>query len=436
MIETGDILVPLGASLAMGALIGLEREKNKQITQGASAVGIRTDILVCLFGAAAAFLGINVNPWIFIMSFAALGTLTIASYFYLSGKMGRIGITTEISTILVFLIGAIAMSGYVQIAVIIGILTAFILSIRAVVHKAVSNINQTELFDTVKFAIIAFIILPILPNRSFDDQVFGFFLPGAQQTGQLQGISILNPYNIWFLVVLVSGISFLGYILVKYIGKNKGIAFSGLVGGLYSSTATSLTLATKSREMPNTRLPFLAGITLACGISFLRTFIEIRALNEQLFYRTLLPVGLMFIYLMVVGFILFLRSKHEKIDNTGNFETPFKLKQALKLGAFIISTLIITKVVLSLAGVDLYYILASLMAFFAIDDPVIISTAASAGKLMNMEQAKNLILVVTFLNMAQKVGTIYFFGNKKLTKPIATIFGGLLLVTLGCIIYL
>jgi len=188
--------------------------------------------------------------------------------------------------------------------------------------------------------------------------------------------------------------------------------------------------------MPKTQLPFIAGITLACGISFLRTFIEIRALNEQLFSRILLPVGVMFIYMMITGLIYYLKSKNEKIDPANNnFETPFKLKQALKLGLFIISTLIAAKVVLSLAGVNLYYTLAALMAFFAIDDPVVISTSTSAGKLMTIDQAKNLILIVTYLNMAQKVATVYFFGNKKLAKPLAAIFGGLLLVTLACILY-
>ncbi len=436
MIEASDALIPLGASLAIGALIGLEREKNKQNALGINAVGIRTDILICLFGAAAAFLGINVNPWIFILSLLALSAIVLASYIYLSRKHGRIGITTEISTILVFLTGAIAMAGYVQVAVVIGILVTFILSIRKIIHEAVSNINHAEIFDTVKFAIIAFIILPILPNRSYDDQVFGYFFPNAQQATALHNIEILNPYNIWFLVVLVSGVSFLGYILVKYIGRNKGITFSGLVGGLYSSTATSLTLAAKSKELPKTRLPFLAGITLACGISFLRTFIEVRAMNEELFFRIFLPVSLMFAYLMIVGLFLFIRSKHEKIDHKENFETPFKLKQAVKLGLFIVSTLVITKIVLSLAGINLYYVLASLMALFAVDDPVIISTAASAGKLLTMEQSKNLILTVNFLNMVQKIGTVYFFGNKKLAKPLAFIFGGLLLVTLACIIYL
>ncbi len=435
MPQVSDILIPLATSLLIGALIGLEREKDKQSSKGVSPVGIRTDILVGLFGAISAFLGMNFNPWVFIICFLSLIGLILASHIYLSSKFGRIGVTTEISTLIVFLLGAMAMAGYSQIAVITGIITTFVLSIRKALHAAVQKIHYFELYDTIKFAIIAFIILPILPNHDFDKEIFGFFMPNMQYAGNAGGIDVLNPYKIWFIVVLISAISFIGYMLVKYVGKNKGIAFSGLLGGLYSSTATSITLAQKSKEMPNTRLPFLAGITLACGISFIRTFIEIRAINEKLFFQTLFPIFLMFAYMMIVGLILMFKSKNEKIDNRTNFETPFTLKKALELGAYIIVAMILAKIALTLSGVNLYMLISGIMAFFAIDDPIIISTATSAGTLIEYGQAKDLILVVTFLNMAQKVGTVYLFGNRKLVKHMAMIFGGLFLVTLAGIIY-
>jgi uncharacterized membrane protein (DUF4010 family) len=170
---------------------------------------------------------------------------------------------------------------------------------------------------------------------------------------------------------------------------------------------------------------------LACGISYIRTFIELRTLNSALFTRTLIPVGLMFIYLMIVGLYLLLGKKHENITHSAEFKTPFELTEAIKLGGFIIGALLIAKIVLSYAGISIYYIVASLMAFFAIDDPVVISTAASAGKLITFDQAKNIVLLIVFLNMAQKVGLMYFFGNRKLVKPMAIIFGGLLIVTLA-----
>ncbi len=429
------IILPLLTSILVGGLIGLEREKAQEERKSVSPVGIRTDILISLFGAISVLLGKTYHPTIFLICLSALLVFSIASYIYLAITQKRIGITTEISTILVYLLGALAMMGSMQLAVILAIFITLTLSLRNYLHRAINHLNHREILDTIKFSIITFIILPFLPNKSFDDQIFRFLWPGNEMPAAFHQIEILNPYNIWFLVVLVSGISFLGYVLVKTIGRNKGISVTGLIGGLYSSTATSLALAHKSKAHPQIQKPFITGIVLACSISFLRTFIELRALNEQLFWRSFLPISMMFIYLLTIGLVLFFSKKEKSIHNGTEFTTPFKLTEALKLSGFIVGALFIAKVLLSYGGVNYYYLIAAAMALFAIDDPIIISTAASAGTLVNFDHAKNIILMVTYLNMVQKVGLVYFFGNRKLTKPIAWIFGGLFLVSLAGFLY-
>ena len=430
-----NILLPISISILIGALIGLEREKTKQTSKGVSAIGIRTDILICLFGALAAFVGQTFSPVLFVICLIAMLILTIASYIYLTISVHRVGFTTEISTILVFLLGALTMAGHMQLAVILGIIITLVLSLRSALHKAVAQINTREIYDTIKFAIIAFIILPFLPNQNFDQQIFHYLFPHATLPAGFSQIEVLNPYNIWFLVVLVSGISFLGYILVKTIGNKKGIGIAGLIGGLYSSTATSLSLARKSKSHPQITTPFISGIVLACGISFIRTFIFLRALNSELFSRTLIPVSMMFIYLMAVGLYLLFRKKKDQLTHATDLKTPFELTEALKLGGFITGTLLVAKIVLSYASVNLYYFFASLMAFLAIDDPVVISAATSAGKLLTMTEAKNVVLLVLFLNMIQKVFMVFLFGNRKLFKPLLKIFGGLFLVSLVGFLY-
>ncbi len=433
--DFNSIALPITTSIIIGALIGLEREKTKQLGKSSSSIGIRTDILISIFGAVSAILGKTISPVLFLICLGAMLILTIASYILLTLKDKKVGFTTEISTILVFLLGAMSMSGYSQLALILAIIITLVLSHKKFLHKAIYNISYPEFFDTIKFAIIAFVILPLLPNQSYDNQIFQAIFPQSQLPTSFNQVQILNPYNIWFLVVFVSGISFLGYILVKTFGKNKGISISGLIGGLYSSTATSLSLAYKSKKFPNIKTPFVAGIVLACGVSFIRTFIELRALNEQLFIRTLIPVGLMFVYLMSVGLYLLFSQKPDKISHTANFKTPFEITEAIKLCAFIVGALIISKILLTFFGLKYYYLIAGAMALFAIDDPITISTAASAGKLIDFENAKNIILMTLFLNMAQKVLLIHFLGNKKLTKQMAIIYGGLFLVSLAGFLY-
>ena len=434
-----ELVIPFAAAILIGALIGIERERNKQLSDNMSAVGIRTSILVTLFGAVSAYLGKTFDWNIFFISMVSMMVLTISTHIYLITKHGRIGITTEVSTILLYIFGAMCTMGLTQLAVVLGILTTLFLSLKDYLHNIATGISDRELYDTIKFAIIAFIILPFLPDQSFDHLVIDPLLPGSASGlhESFTGVNVLNPYRIWFLVVFVSGVSYIGYILVKLFGNKVGIALSGLMGGLYSSTATSLTLSHKSKELRKTTSPFIAGITLACAISFIKSFIFIRALNEELFLRTLAPLSFMALYLMIIGFYLMLKNKKTKLKDTAEeFKTPFTLQSALKLGAFIVAALLVAKVSLSIAGVELYYVIATLSAFFAVDDPIVISTSAIAGDLLSMVDAKNIILLVTYLNMVQKVFIMYFFGNRKLVKPLAIIFGGLFLVTLVGFLYL
>lgn len=440
--EIQSLIGPFLTSTLIGALIGIDREKKKQIAKNLSPVGIRTSILITLFGSLAAFLGNTISPIIFYISILSLIILISSSFIYMMTKYQRIGITTEISSILLFLYGAMCLSGMSEIAIILAIITALVLSTRVYLHNIAKNISDSELFDTIKFAIIAFIILPLLPNQSFDTLIFGSWLPTSNLTETVTNIDVLNPYNIWLLVVFVSGVSYFGYIMIKIFGHKAGIALTGLMGGLYSSTATSLTLAAKSKTLTHIKKPFLAGIILACSISFIKTFIFIRTLNVTLFEKTLLPVGLMFIYLLSIGIYYAFRSPKQKSKNTtpekaiSAMSSPFSLKSAIKLTAFILSALIIAKISLAYAGIELYYIVAILSAFFAIDDPIVVSTAATAGSLIDFNNAKNIILLVTFLNMAQKAGIVYLFGNKKLFLPLLKVFAGLLLVTAIGFLYL
>lgn len=437
------LIIPFGASILIGALIGLERERKKQQAQNLSAVGIRTSILIALFGSLSGYLGQIYNHAIFFATLASLIILVISTHISLIIKHDRIGITTEITTILLFLFGAMCTYGMAQLAVILAIITTLVLSLRDYLHTTIANISDTELYDTLKFAIIAFIILPFLPDQNFDTQVFGTIMPELVSDTGITSVDVLNPYKIWLLIVFVSGISFLGYILVKVLGKKVGIGITGLLGGFYSSTATSLTLADKSKKTTSKNFnPFIAGITLAIATSFIKMFIFIRTLNEELFMRVLIPMGLMFVFLLFIGLLIIFKKSssnkeaNKKATSERTLETPFKLKKAVKLGAFIVSALIVAKISLAYAGIELYYIVAILCSLLAIDDPIIVSTSAIAGTLLDTDNAKNIILVVIFLNAVQKAGIVWIFGNRKMVRPLLYIFTGLLLVTTAGFIYL
>jgi len=435
-----QVIFKLFIAGVIGAIVGLEREKNMQVSNEYSPIGIRTDILFGLLGGLSVYLSGLINSWIFIiclLSVIIIGLLPIIQNHTTEKVMSY---KTSISAIMVFLLGALAFAGEMKIALTLAILVMFVLSLKYTLRKFIYGISYPEIIDAAKFVIIAFVILPFLPNQAYDSQFMHWLNPAINSH---LPTNIINPYNIWFLIVIISGLNLLGYILVKLMGKNRGFGLTGLIGGFYSSTVTSLNLAYVSKSNPDVIYPFVAGILLACGTSFLKMFVLISALNVDLFNRLFPSMIAMCAYLLISGgffHLLAQRTKKEaKKRSTKTLQdvtSPLKLKIAVKLGSFVVLTMLAANLILQYATIDLYYVLAGAMAFFAVDDPIIVSTASIAGNVITMDIAKNIIIGVIFLNLIQKLATVYVFGNRKLIKPLAIGFGGLFLVTVLSFLYL
>ncbi|MCC7431912.1 DUF4010 domain-containing protein [Candidatus Peregrinibacteria bacterium] len=451
----------------IGAIIGLEREKSMELNKENSPIGIRTDILVGILGAVSVYLSQLLSPWIFIITLISVIIIGLLPILQNHNTEKLMSYKTSISLVIIYLMGGLAFHGEIQVALAVAIISTFVLSIKSTLHKFIYGLDYGEIIDASKFLIIAFIILPFLPNKAYDGDLLNFFDPPAvvqtvEQTNNvhllntdqtaMQSLStnpkkietnIINPYRIWLLIVIISGLNFLGYILVKLYGQKKAYSITGFIGGFYSSTVTSLNLATNSKNHTDLIAPFVTGIILACGSSFFKLLILIRTLNSSLFERALPSLLAMMIYLLGVGGIThFLgvrqSKKSEKKDQKElvKIKSPLNLKSAIKLAFFVIATMLVANIILKYADISLYYILAAAMAFLSVDDPIIISTADIAGKAINFDIAKNIIIGVIFLNMIQKVATVFLFGNRKLIKPLALAFSGLFLVTILAFLYL
>ncbi|MCC6643358.1 MgtC/SapB family protein, partial [Candidatus Peregrinibacteria bacterium] len=203
----------------IGAIIGLEREKAKELNKSAGPIGIRTEILTGLLGASAVLMSQYFGNWIFILGFVAVLIFSFLPVLLVNNEANG-SYKTSISTVIVYLMGALAFLGQMQVALAIAIITTFVLSIKYTLHKFIYGISYTEIIDAAKFVIIAFIILPFLPNLAYDQQILGFFEPVSLiQASNDTATNIINPYRIWLLIVIISGLNFLGYILVKIFGR-------------------------------------------------------------------------------------------------------------------------------------------------------------------------------------------------------------------------
>ena len=216
-------------ALALGAFVGLEREYHRK-KGGHQYAGIRTFPLIALFGALAAYFGEKVSPWALVGGMLLMGIIILISYFTLNqGKHKYMGATSEVAGFITFFIGALCYYGEITFAAVLTITMTIILYARSLLHNFAQKLTRKEIQDTLKFAVVAFVILPFLPNQAYGP--WGIF----------------NPYIIWLMVVFISGISFVGYIAMKFFGE-KGVPLAGALGGLVSSTAVTTSFAARSKK--------------------------------------------------------------------------------------------------------------------------------------------------------------------------------------------
>ncbi|MGA9031038.1 MAG: MgtC/SapB family protein, partial [Sulfuricaulis sp.] len=211
-------------ALLIGALVGIEREKHKVTEHPESFGGLRTFILFAQAGAVGAWLSQHIGtPWVFIATLTAVAAAVVTAYVLESRvKPDALGLTTEISAITVCLLGGAVMYGYAELAVALAILTSAVLTFKQPLHGVVQKLGTDDLYAGLKLLIATFIVLPLLPAQPIDP------------------LQALNPYKLWLLVILISGMSLVGYVAVRWLGTARGTAITGLSGGLVSSTAVSL----------------------------------------------------------------------------------------------------------------------------------------------------------------------------------------------------
>ncbi len=394
-------------ALALGALIGLEREYAHYRNKGYEFAGIRTFPLISLFGALSAYFGEKVSIWILIVDLLLIGILAIIAYFTINKKIGHdAGATTEIAGIITFLMGALSYYQEITLAVILAVTITVILFARSMLHTFAKKIQKQELSDTLKFAVIAFVILPFLPNKGYGPY------------------EIFNPFVIWLIVVFISGISFAGYILMKWFGE-KGLTIAALLGGVASSTALTTSFAERSMGQKTLHKTLALGVILANGMMLARILVVVFVFNRDLFLKIAVPMISLMLFTAIFAYYLWKKSRviKEKVHELGS---PFTLGPALKFGfifALVLAFVKIAEIYFSSQGV---YIV-SFLSGFADVDAIIISLSQLAKGTLSLEAARIGIIIAALSNIALKGGISYWFGEKEFSKTVVGFFSALIL---------
>ncbi len=411
--EYTELFLRFGVALAIGFLIGLQREFAFGGADGELIAGERTFALFGLAGALAAMFADELDSALAFASIILfLGAFSTAAY-VLDASKGKKGLTTEVAIVVTIGIGALSYWGYLALALAIGIATTVLLSIKPETDRFARSLTKADMYATLQLAVISAIVLPLLPNENFLAPPF----------------DVLNPFKIWLMVVFISGISFLGYVAIKIVGPEQGIGITGFLGGLVSSTAVTLSFSERSKREPALAKPFALAITIAWTVMFARVLVEVGVIHKELLSLVWLPITASGVVgLFYGGYLFFSERTAEKADIS--FANPFDLASAIKFGLLYGVVLLISRAAQMYLG-DTGIYLSSIISGAADVDAIALSMAEfSKTGVVEMRTAALAIVLATLSNTAVKAGIALSMGGKTLRKPLFT---GIVIMLLVCI---
>lgn len=400
-----DMVWKLLSALGVGLLIGTERGwYDRKEDEGDRVAGIRTFSLIGLLGGIIAFLSTQVGDWLIPVALVSITALVIASYIF-EIKVHHnddIGITTEVALILTFVLSVWAALGHQIAALGSAVAVMAILSMKPVLHKWLRKVDVEVIYAGIKLLVISVILLPILPNKGY----------GPWDT--------LNPYWIWWMVVLISGLSFLGFVLVKYAGEGKGTILTAIIGGLASSTAVTISLAQLSKQQSRAKNKlYISGVLIASSIMLIRVFVEVSVVNRNLLNSLWVPLSAMlFLTLGCVGW-LYLSSRTDKDEESPELDlgNPLQLPTALKFGALLAVILVLATALKEWFGDEGIYLLALFSGLMDVD-AITLSLSKMAQNEISESVATLGIIISVISNTLVKVGFFTFIAGWKKSKEL------------------
>ncbi|UCD98596.1 MAG: MgtC/SapB family protein [Chloroflexota bacterium] len=413
MTASADLFLRFGVALAIGFMIGLQREYAFRTVERELVAGERTFALMGLVGALAAMSAdLTSSSIAFLGVILLVGIFTAIAYF-IDAWRGQVGLTTEVAILITVLIGALCYWNYLTLAAALGIATTVLLSLKIETDRLVKALTREDIFAALQLAVITIIVLPILPNESLLPPPF----------------DVLNPFKIWLMVVFISGINFLGYIAIKFVGPERGIGITGLLGGLISSTAVTLGFSERSNREQGLSKPFALAIMIAWTVMFARILVEVGVLNLDLLAVVWLPIaasGLAGIFYCIYLYI----SQRVSETDTQEFSNPFDLISAIKFGLLYAVILVVARAAQMYFGDTGVYI-SSLVSGFADVDAITLSLAqlSNTGGLSFQVAAEGIVLAMIANTIAK--GSIVLLGGAKPLKR--ALLPGLILVLITAI---
>lgn len=409
--DSEHLLRVLLVSASLGALIGLERQWDDQVRHHATHIlaGLRTFSLWAVFGALCAWFSQTVHVLFFVIGFATMALWIAVFLFRGNRRGGDRGFTTAVAAILTFFIGGLVFWEQERVAIVLAFSIMILLALKPSLHRFTKGVTMEDARSALKFAAVTGVILPLVPSEPLSTHGL---------------LSAINPHTIWLMVVLVSGVGFVGYLAVRGLGQQIGIAVTGLLGGLVSSTATTLTMSRQSQERPLESRDCSLAILLACTIMIGRVGLLVGVVS---------PTALVKLWpsLMVISLPGLLwcswRLMHGgsacasgECAMVGN---PLRLRVALQFGLLYAVIILLVKATIAEVGNEGVLLVSALSGLIDLDAITLsLSQMLGAGTLAASVAAQGILLAI-LANTVIKAGIAASFGSSILRREVLVVLG-------------
>jgi len=384
--------VGFALTLALSLLIGLEREEHGPESPGTHFGGVRTFPIFGL-GGFVLVLAFPDTALPFSIGLAALAALLTVSH-WVALKREDPGLTSEAAALLTFTLGAAAANGLYWIAVATGVVTVILLQEKSRLEGLAVRLPRHEMRTLARFLLVTAVILPAVPNQAFTRFE-------------------VNPFTFWLVVVAVSAVSYASYLLQLWLGHDRGLLLSGVLGGAYSSTVTTVVLARQSKHHPSAWRAYTGAIIAATGVMYLRLWILVRLFAPDIASRLLLTFAVLGVVGIGLGWVMSRRNGRDAApEETRARRNPLELTSAVAFSAVFLLVLVVTRVVSDRFGDVGVLVMAGIMGAADVD-PFILGLTQVAGGAVSLHLASLAIVIAAASNNLLKGIYAVSFGDRR-----------------------
>lgn len=398
-------------SIALGAFIGLERERHK----GHVGIGIRTSAFICLLGMLATYFSLLYGMFIILSAFVVVSIFSIFLFWYrVKEQRHHVGLTTSTVMMIIFFIGVMTAIDLTKESIIISIILFAMLFFKSKIKHKIKHISDDEIIDALEFAILAFVIYPFIPDGEY------FYV---------------NLKMIWEVVIVVSLISFLGFLAIRKFGSKRGVLLSSLLGGVIASGATAITLINEYKKNRKLVKLFVVAIMISMTVMLLRNFLIAFLISHDI-STVMLFLKYITVTLLFLGFVLYFLIRDIPNDRKSEIrvESPFAIKPALYFGLVSAIILIIGNVAMNYLGTNALLPIAIIGGFVNSASTAAMSAVLFLNGSIAVATFTQMIVLACIGSMLNDIAFALFFKEKKLaaslTKYVLALSAFLILLTL------